>query len=177
MTGATDVAITEAIAGKEAIRDAKLGHVDELAERIKVNPAVVNYVHEGFLYSPLVAALVRGHVGAAELLLRHGADPNLRGLHGWSPLMTLVMLGEPMVEFLLDNGADVNATTDSAVGDRETALHVAARCHCAALLPILLAAGARTDARNAKGQTPLELAKTTRDTLPILQGFVLTKIP
>lgn len=63
--------------------------------------------------------------------------------------------GEPALKRLLDAGLDPNARTPD---DAETALHFAARFNCGPCATLLIARGARIDARDAEGKQPLHVA-------------------
>ena len=57
----------------------------------------------------LIDAIWREKPRQVEELLNSGADPNIAGSKGWTPLMQAVeMENLPIVRFLLDRGADVN---------------------------------------------------------------------
>lgn len=138
---------------------------------------------EVFHATPLWRALAwQGNRGLAELLLERGADPNAavfavtyggdeqactllaRYQPNWdlrfggrTPLMDLMRFRRPAATaFLIAQGVDVNAVD----GNGLTALHFAAmRGVRADHMQRLLDAGARPDARDATGKTPLDYAK------------------
>jgi ankyrin repeat protein len=58
----------------------------------------------------LIRAVEEGYVEVAVLLLDHGTDPNHgRAEDGLTPLITaLVKKNSPLIELLLDKGADAN---------------------------------------------------------------------
>jgi ankyrin repeat protein len=58
------------------------------------------------------------------------------------------------VRLALEHGADVNASTDSG----QTALHVAAAQRGEEFIRFLVASGARLDAKDKQGRTPLDIA-------------------
>ena len=67
---------------------------------------------------PLGFAVSRGHKDIVELLLRHGADPNARGITGLTALHLVCLYGyAAMVRMLLDEGADADAEAQDP--DRE----------------------------------------------------------
>jgi ankyrin repeat protein len=73
----------------------------------------------------------------------------------YTPLMNAVMAQDAapaVVAVLIGRGADVNAAES---GQRWTALHFAARDQNAALVRLLLEAGAEVDPQDAFGDTPL----------------------
>lgn len=106
--------------------------------------------------TPLHFAAAGKHVEAVKLLLAAGADSNGDG-SAWTPLAMAVQHGgTETVKALLAGGADPN------VGERRsgwTPLHYAAAARRPQIAVMLLAAGAKADVRNAKDQTPLDLAK------------------
>ena len=71
--------------------------------------------------TPLVSALCRSHFRVVELLLEHGADLEVHGTRGRTPLHTLLLhfnydsKNRPLagVRLLLERGADVNARDDN----------------------------------------------------------------
>jgi len=60
---------------------------------------------------------VGGNKDVASILLRHGADVNLRDKDGKTILMMAVINGhQALVELLLDNKADITAQNEVSVG-------------------------------------------------------------
>jgi ankyrin repeat protein len=125
----------------------------------------------GLLVTPLVVALHRKHFQVAELLLRHGADIDVRGDEGNTPLTTASTYELPdTVQWLLDHGANVSAEHD----ERYTSLPFAAFWGHLRSVQALLEHGANINARNKWGEVPLHLAASSaredrRDQLPIMQ--------
>ncbi len=115
-------------------------------------------------YTPLHWATWEGNVEAAELLIRHGADPSFqakdkRGNLRASALHSAADMRWPqnpkMLEFLIRHGASV----DSCDGQGRTPLIVAAAGHCrASMLRVLLDHGADVDATDRHNRTALYLA-------------------
>ncbi|NXG06460.1 ASB18 protein, partial [Sakesphorus luctuosus] len=102
---------------------------------------------------PLHEACRAGHTDCAELLLEHGADPNLLSERGLAPLhlcTTRHSLG--CARLLLRHGAAVDAPSEAC---GHTALHVAARHGLGAHARLYLRHGARVDARDTRGETAL----------------------
>ena len=67
---------------------------------------------------PLGFAVSRGHKDIVELLLRHGADPNARGITGLTAFHLVCLYGHAaIVRMLLDEGADADAEVQDP--DRE----------------------------------------------------------
>ena len=92
---------------------------------VKKNPGHVNALGGRHDY-PLVAALNKGHIQVANMLLQHGANLDGRGTYGRTPLHhAITRLDETVVgavRFLLEHGADANPQQD----DLRTPLHLAA---------------------------------------------------
>jgi ankyrin repeat protein len=97
-------------------------------------------------YTPLaLAEFASDHNKMIQLLIAHGADVNLRGLSGATPLFWAVMRGQKDDEkFLLDHGADPNLT--NAFGD--TPLICAVQLGYLSLVPPLVEKGADVNAQN-----------------------------
>jgi hemoglobin len=99
-----------------------------------------------------------------ESLLRHGAAPDIPDSGGHTPLYRLANecaseTGSEVLLTLVRAGADVNARNGST---RATALHMAARRGYADIARALLDCGAAIDARDKKGDTPLQRAINCR---------------
>lgn len=104
-----------------------------------------------------------------ELLLDHGADVHIRRrFDGATPLLSSLTnrpANENVVKMLLDHGADVNASISPSIAEfqryaGDTALHRAAFHREVKITEILLSHGANVNAKNAKGMTPMDVART-----------------
>jgi ankyrin repeat protein len=120
----------------------------------------------------LMRAAKKADTASMKLLLEHGADPRLATQAGITSLMFAAGFGGAgrFVEYedkvfgeadrleaatvLLDRGADVHATDPAG----QTALHIAATERDDAFVRLLAGRGAKLDAKNKQGQTPLDLA-------------------
>ncbi len=97
-------------------------------------------------------------------MLRHGADPNLHDRGGHTPLYCVANqcaseTGPELVRALVQAGADVNACGGVT---RATALHMAARRGYVEIACALLDGGAAIEAKDKKGDTPLQRAINCR---------------
>ena len=91
-----------------------------------------------------------------QLLLQHGADPNLRNGSGSTPmhLATWLGSGRRVYEALLRAGAEVNAQDLRG----NTVLHLAVIADDSSIIQSLLDDGAKADTRNGEGKTALDVA-------------------
>ena len=176
--------------GVAAVRAGKTDRAIALASGLRSNRSVFagllglmcgdanlrNYVEEQLHRDPtlahercggrtlLHAAAAAGDITIVELLLQFGADPNIRTSGDRTPLYCLanecrVPAGAAVVRALVRAGAGVNA----CVGVKQcTALHMAARRGNVEVAEALLDCGAAIDARDSKGDTPLQRAVNCR---------------
>lgn len=105
-----------------------------------------------------------GCVEVLALLLRLGADPNIHDRGDHTPLYyaaneCALETGTEVVRTLVRAGADVNACGGVT---RATALHMAARRGYVEIARALLDCGASLEARDSKGDTPLQRAINCR---------------
>ena len=111
-------------------------------------------------WTPLHSAAFGGKLGITQVLLNHGANPNVENEHGETP-MHLLSQGKygssehvvGIARLLLERGMDVD-TQDQY---HETALHSAAFMGRLEIAKALLEHGADVNAENKWGQTPLHL--------------------
>ncbi|RYC79804.1 hypothetical protein BFJ63_vAg17312 [Fusarium oxysporum f. sp. narcissi] len=109
-------------------------------------------------WTPLHYASESGDLSAISLLLRHGADIEMRGRDGMGPLHCAAKNGHSeAVKFLLDAGADAGIRDNS----RSTPLHWAASSGDADTIKFLLMKAVDPGARDNYGRTPLHLAVTS----------------
>jgi hypothetical protein len=106
-------------------------------------------------FTPLMLAVVSGHLPAARALLDGGALLDARNRGGITPIMLAVINERPEVlTLLLERGADVNAQS----GTGWTALTFAAWKGDADLVRVLLGHGANPTALDKQRWTPLDYA-------------------
>jgi ankyrin repeat protein len=117
--------------------------------------------------TPFMKAATTSDVRMIRLLLEHGADPSLANRIGTTPMMAAAGLNwaeisslgteEDTIEamkLMLERGADVNAANDQG----DTAMHGAAQRGADKVVQFLADRGARLDAKNKRGRTPLDEA-------------------
>ena len=101
--------------------------------------------------TPLMVAALHGSPGCVEMLLQHGADPNVANDRGVTALLWAVS-DLAKVDLLVDYGAKVNARSDLG----NTPLLVAASISNATpVVKHLLARGADVTARSRRGKSAL----------------------
>ena len=130
----------------------------DLVEHLTItHPEYVNAIGGQYQF-PLLAAVGEGHVEVAELLLKHGADLDVRDATGMTMLLIAIESFEvhdilsDIVEFLLTHGADVNAQDDTSTGS----LHLAEDCILRRpVVTILLKHEVDVNSQDEDGKTPL----------------------
>jgi ankyrin repeat protein len=124
--------------------------------------------------TPLLRAAKALDAPAVELLLKHGANPNLPNMRGTTPAMAAAGLGSvdadtrgvfttedtalrsvASLKLLLDNGGEINAK-DNIRG--QTPLHGAAFWGWNPAVELLVARGADLNAKDNQGKTPIDSA-------------------
>lgn len=102
----------------------------------------------------LLHAAWKGRLAAVRWLVEHGARVNRQGQE-WAPLHYAAFAGHAeVVSYLLEHGADINALSTNG----STPLMMAAREGKEAIAKTLLAAGARRDIVNERGDDALRWA-------------------
>jgi Ankyrin repeats (3 copies) len=141
-------------------KDALMGYAER---EVRDDPAL-GHVHNRYGRTLLHDASAQGNVRFVELLLRLGADPNVRSSGGHTPLYCVanecgVTRGGHIVRALVQAGAHVDARSDSK---QCTPLHMAARRGNTEVAEALVDCGADMNARDRGGDTPLQRAKNCR---------------
>jgi len=174
---------------QQHVKRARIDKVRELLEK-GANPNV----KQGSLSALHMIAMADESIcaGILELLLEHGADPNVRDSVGATPLHDATLSGKVnAVRSLLMHGADVNVKTTGAIVVMEdyagiftestysgvTPLHLAAYKGYAEIAKILLEWGADPNVRDNEGLTHLEIAKIRNDkkTAKIIEEYSKTR--
>jgi ankyrin repeat protein len=164
--GLDSLGMVERLLAKGANPDARLTAVT--FERVHNNGDPV--LGEGA--TPLMRAARKADVAAMRILLEHGANPSAAMKGGVTAVMVASGFGGQVrfaeynphsgtehdaaecVRLALAHGADVNAANSTG----QTALHIAAAQRGDAFIRFLVANGARLDAKDAQGHTPLDVA-------------------
>lgn len=131
-------------------------------EKIEAEPALATHRAAG--RTLLHFASAAGCIAMVSLLLRLGTDPNVEDSGGHTPLYSVANecgseTGPEVVRALVQAGARVDANGGVT---RATALHAAARRGHAEIARALLDCGASVNARDRKGDTPLQRAINCR---------------
>ena len=139
--------------------------------RLEKQPPRVGYTKENekpIGATPFLLAAMAGDADVMRVLADGGASPLLMSKDKTTPLMMAAGVRRDLsesrasessslkaVRLALKLGADVNASNDEG----DTALHGAARIKSDAIVQLLVDSGARMDAKNKLGQTPLFIAE------------------
>jgi ankyrin repeat protein len=150
-------ALAEQLPGLDVFEAASLRRAEALAVLLAGDPLLARaWSTDGF--TPLHYAAFFGGGDEAELLLRAGADPDLRSTNDFAvmPIHSAVAGRHgDVVTALLDAGADPNVRQRHGW----TPLHGAAQNDDAGSVDRLVAAGAAPDATNDEGLTPADVAR------------------
>ncbi len=99
------------------------GHYDVVEYLIKAGAPVNLPSRNELKAAPLQSAAAAGHVRIAELLLRHGADANIREQGGHTPLHAAAEYGDiAMIQTLIYGGADLTARSNTGKTPLDLAL-------------------------------------------------------
>ena len=132
----------------------QLEEMQQIRDRVTADPAIINSpVERGNTFLHL--AVINNYLPLMDWLKAHGADPNVKGVHGDTPLHVAIISDRTddgrVIFRLLRMGAKVDARSN--YGD--TPLHRAAYHGLTQRAELLLRSKAEVDARNQRGETPL----------------------
>jgi hypothetical protein len=105
---------------------------------------------------PLAVAAIKGDLALVELLLSHGADPNLGDDRGLAPLGRAIVAGGDVG--LLEVLRDAGARTDVVNDDGFNLLHAVAETNRPELVGWMIEHGVELEARTRHGHTPLHVS-------------------
>lgn len=106
-------------------------------------------------YTPLLHAVADGFVPAVKLLIKHGADLEIKNNLGVTPFLFAARYDNvELLRLLKESGANIHAT--DTTGD--DALMKAAQMNCKAVAPLLLQWGLDVRRKNHLGHNALEMA-------------------
>ena len=145
--------------GYQFVDAVKKSDGDKAIQLLASNPKGIVNTKDGDGNPALIIAISRSDEQWTGFLLNKGADPNLAGKGGDTPLIAAARVGfEPAVEWLISLGARVDA--DNKMG--ETPLIVAVQQRNLPIVRVLLNQGANPDKTdNAAGYSARDYA--TRD--------------
>ncbi len=110
-------------------------------------------------WTVLMFAIAQGFTYGAELLLKAGANPDVRNANGVTPFLFAVRYDNlRCVQLLYDAGANIHETD----GEGANALHVAAKSGAKSVVPFLIAHGVDVRQKDLHGRTALEYAQKTK---------------
>src|SRR5256885_10443807 len=146
-------------AGYDFVEAVKKSDGDKAMGALSANPRGIVDTKDGEGNTGLIIAISRSDEQWTGFLLQKGADPNLAGKGGDTPLIAAARVGfEPAVEWLLGLKAKVDATNRMG----ETPLIIAVQQHQIPIVRLLLSQGADPDrADHAAGYSARDSA--TRD--------------
>jgi uncharacterized protein len=142
----------------EVLDDIVLNRVGKLKGFLDRGGSVNDYLH---------SAINAGAIDAVKMMLSRGANVNLIGEDGITPVMLSAKLtyrvGVKMTQLLIDKGANVNAkasrgSTPLMFGTLCVANHY--QDEYVKVTRLLIKSGAKVNVKNNKGDTPLSLAKS-----------------
>eukprot|EP01112_Ceratiomyxa_fruticulosa_P014571 TRINITY_DN4189_c0_g3_i1.p1 TRINITY_DN4189_c0_g3~~TRINITY_DN4189_c0_g3_i1.p1 ORF type:complete len:481 (-),score=105.34 TRINITY_DN4189_c0_g3_i1:104-1546(-) len=141
---------------KEFVQAAEAGNVDKLRDMLEKALVLVNCTDAG-RRTALHYAAWDGHIRALEFLLEKGANIDLVERSGRTPIaMATAGKKKDAVKFLAKNKANLNI---SDTHQKLTPLHVACKEGSADIVKVLLKYNADPSLKNAKGLTPMEVAR------------------
>ncbi|WP_310423243.1 ankyrin repeat domain-containing protein [Chamaesiphon sp. VAR_48_metabat_135_sub] len=142
----------------EVLDDIVINRVEKLKKFVDRGGSPNRYLH---------AAINSGSIDCVELMLARGANVNLVGEEGLTPVMISARVtyrgGVEMTKLLINKGANVNARA----GKGSTALIFAAwgvanhyQDEYVEVVKLLIKHGAKVNVKNKMGDTPLTIAKS-----------------
>lgn len=138
---------------KKLYKAALKGCIDDVKQALDDGAKLLSY---GQLGTPLHAAVTKGHLSVALLLLDSGAPTNLMGDTNYTPLHIACRHGHSaIVSAIINYNTDLNIRSKF---EQRTPLHIAARRNAVAIAELLISKKATVDSRDLYGNTPLHIA-------------------
>ena len=99
------------------------GHLDVVDYLVKAGAPINSPSRNELNAAPIQSAAAAGHVKIVELLLKYGADANIREQGGYTPLHAAAQNGDlEMIRALIYGGADLTARSDDGKTPLDLAL-------------------------------------------------------
>lgn len=170
-----EVALSSKQAFFDACKDGDLDKVENfLRARFNVNERYPNPGTAAFSDTAIKKAARNGDVECVKILLRYGADIEVKDSSGWRPLHTAAFSGEcAMVQFLIKNGACVTASSHH--GEQPILIATEGSRNSADTIEIiqsLIDAGATVHCPDELGIQPIYLASMSRDHTDVIRFLV-----
>ncbi len=148
------------------------GNTDALIQALVKAGANVNAQDKQGQTALLMACFTDGKRDVAKLLLKNGADPNIKSLDGDLPLqMAILAKDADLLKALLDSGADPNLTFFKGCTALTLALGIGEETSMP-IVKVLLKAGAKLELRNSDGETALLAALNANAPLSIVKLLI-----
>ena len=145
------------------------GNVDKVKEYLDNGLDIECRNSEGD--TPLIWASIYGQSEVVDLLLKHGANPDVESnLYCIIPLIKASARGyKEIVDLLLKHGANPNIKDKYG----ETSIYMASRYGYKDIVDLLLKYGANPNVKDEDGETPLKIAssKGYKDIVTLLKNF------
>ena len=149
-----------------------VGDLEGVKDLVGQDPKKLKVVEEEDGSSPLHRAVRHNREEMVRTLLELGADVATSDHDGETPLLYACRDGHPeMVRLLVEQ---FEADTAATGLDGQTGLHRVADRGREKALQVLLTLGAKIDARDAKGRTPLQLASAKAKGVNHYSSFLLS---
>lgn len=89
------------------------GHLDAVEYLIKAGAPINSPAHNELKAAPIQSAAAAGYTKIVDLLLKYGADPNMREQGGYTPLHAAAQNGDvEMIKTLIYGGADLDTKSN-----------------------------------------------------------------
>lgn len=131
----------------ETFDEKMIDFLNDNDDKIDVN-ARISFTH----ITPLLYTIMYYKYKIAQILLQHGANPNIMTGSQKSALTQTIHINNNMFELLIERGANINSALDH---DGCILIHRAVRSFNTSRIFICIDAGADINVKNTRGDTPL----------------------